>query len=180
MRAIARAMLLLTLSSLAGAQVPKVNVFVGYSFMSADVPGSLQRENLNGWEASFEGKVLPFLGIVADGSGYYGTTGIPNCPLAPGFVTCAPVGGNIHTGLFGPRVSASIHGIRPFAQVLVGLGVISGVSSDVSLASGFGGGVDFKIAPIISWRFQGDYIHTHFADNSQGHGRLSTGIVLRF
>jgi hypothetical protein len=48
------------------------------------------------------------------------------------------------------------------------------------LASGFGGGVDIKIAPIIGWRFQGDYIHTHFADNSQGHGRLSTGIVLRF
>jgi hypothetical protein len=59
MRAIACAVLLLTFSSLAGAQVPKANVFVGYSFMSADVFGSSQRENLNGWEASLEGKVLP-------------------------------------------------------------------------------------------------------------------------
>ena len=42
------------------------------------------------------------------------------------------------------------------------------------------GGVDFKVAPIIGWRFQGDYIHTHFSGDSQGHGRLSTGIVLRF
>jgi hypothetical protein len=179
MRAIAGALLLITFSSLAVAQVPKANVFVGYSFMSADVPNSFQRENLNGWEASLEGKVLPFLGIVADGSGYYGTTATPVCPSAPGFA-CSPVGGNIHTALFGPRVSASFHGIRPFAHVLVGLGAITGVGSDVSLASGFGGGVDFKIATIIGWRFQGDYIHTHFADNSQGHGRLSTGIVLRF
>jgi hypothetical protein len=180
MRAIAGAMLLLIFSSLAGAQVPKANVFVGYSFMSADVPGASQRENLNGWEASVEGKVLPFLGIVADGSGYYGTSATPVCIVAPGLFACSPVSGNIHTALFGPRVSASFHGIRPFAHVLVGLGALSGINSDVSLASGFGGGVDVKIAPIIGWRFQGDYIHTHFADNSQGHGRLSTGIVLRF
>ena len=179
MRIIAGAVLLISFSSVLCAQVPKANVFVGYSFMSADIPGSFQRENLNGWEASLEGKVLPFLGIVADGSGYYGTTAIPVCPVAPG-IACFPVNGNVHTALFGPRVSASFHGIRPFAHVLIGLGALSGVNSDVSLASGYGGGVDFKIAPILGWRFQGDYIHTHFAGDSQGHGRLSTGIVLRF
>src|SRR3954468_22495628 len=47
MRAIAGALLLITFSTLAVAQVPKANVFVGYSFMSADVPNSFQRENLN-------------------------------------------------------------------------------------------------------------------------------------
>jgi hypothetical protein len=179
MRIIAGAVLLISFSNVLCAQVPKANVFVGYSFMSADVPGSFQRQNLNGWEASLDGKVLPFLGIVADGGGYYGTTAIPVCPVAPG-IACFPVNGNVHTALFGPRVSASIHGIRPFAHVLIGLGALSGVNSDVSLASGYGGGVDFKIAPIIGWRFQGDYIHTHFSGDSQGHGRLSTGIVLRF
>jgi hypothetical protein len=179
MRVIAGAVLLLTFPSLLCAQVPKANVFLGYSFMSADLPNSSQRSNLNGWEASLEGKVFPFLGIVADGSGYYGTTVTPICPLIPGS-GCSPVNGNIYTALFGPRLSASIGRFRPFAQVLVGLGAISGVGSDVSFASGYGGGLDFKIAPIIGWRFQGDYIHTHFADTSQGHGRLSTGIVLRF
>lgn len=177
MRVIVIAVLWLSFPLLLSAQLPRANVFAGYSFMSADVPNSSQRENLNGWEASLEGKVLPFLGIVADGSGYYGTTAIPICA---GAFACSPVSGSVYTALFGPRVSTSIHGIRPFAHVLVGLGVISGVNSDASLASAFGGGVDFKIAPIIGWRFQGDYIHTHFADNSQGHGRLSTGIVLRF
>ncbi|HZR64310.1 MAG TPA: hypothetical protein VFA85_04130 [Terriglobales bacterium] len=179
MRLIASAVLLLGFSNLLCAQVPKGNVFAGYSFMSTDLPNSAQRQNLNGWEASLEGKVLPFLGIVADGSGHYGTTEVPVCPSAVGF-SCSPVRGNVYTAMFGPRLSASVHGIRPFAHVLIGLGAISGVGSDVSLASAYGGGLDFKIAPIIGWRFQGDYVHTHFAGNSQGHGRLSTGIVLRF
>ncbi|HKW16840.1 MAG TPA: hypothetical protein VJO35_04970 [Terriglobales bacterium] len=123
--------------------------------------------------------MLPFLGIVADGGGNYGTSVFPLCPVALGF-SCSAVNGSLYTALFGPRLSASVHGIRPFAHVLVGLSAISGINSDVSLASAFGGGVDIKIAPIIGWRFQGDYIHTHFSGDSQGHGRLSTGIVLRF
>jgi len=40
--------------------------------------------------------------------------------------------------------------------------------------------VDLKIARIIGWRFQGDYVHTHFAGTVQGQGRFSTGLVLRF
>ena len=179
MRVIAGALLLLSFPTVLVAQVPKGNVFVGYSFMSADVANSADRENLNGWEASLEGKILPFLGIVADGSGHYGRTEIPVCPVPVGG-GCAPVNGNIHTALFGPRASVSVHGIRPFAHVLFGAGVISGVSSEVSFASAFGGGLDLKIAPIIGWRFQGDYVHTHFGGSSQGQGRFSTGIVLRF
>jgi hypothetical protein len=57
---------------------------------------------------------------------------------------------------------------------------ISGGSSDVSFASAVGGGVDLKLAPIIGWRFQGDYIHTHFFGQPQGHARISTGVVFRF
>jgi hypothetical protein len=113
-RVVAGAVLLLSFSSALCAQIPKANVFVGYSFMSADVPNSVQRENLNGWKASLEGKVLPFLGIVADGRGYYGTTATPTCPSLPNFA-CSPVSGSFHTALFGPRISASVHRIRPFA-----------------------------------------------------------------
>jgi hypothetical protein len=134
MRTVAGAVLLLGFSSMVCAQVPKANVFVGYSFMSADVPGSVQRENLNGWEVSLEGKVLPFLGIVADGGGYYGTKATPVCPL-PVNTSCSPVSGSFFNALFGPRVSVSTHGIRPFAHVLVGLSASSGVGSDVSFAS---------------------------------------------
>jgi hypothetical protein len=161
------------------AQIPKANIFVGYSYMSADLPNISGRQNLNGWEGSLEGKVLPFLGIVADGSGNYGKTQTPICPLPPGG-SCAPVNGTIFTALFGPRVSASFHGVRPFAHFLVGAADIGGVSSDFSLAEAVGGGVDFKIAPILGWRFQGDYIHTHFSGQPQGHARISTGVVFRF
>ena len=56
----------------------------------------------------------------------------------------------------------------------------SGSSSDFSLAAAFGGGTDFRIAPLLGWRVQGDYIHTHFVGEAEGHFRFSTGIVLRF
>jgi len=180
MRVVAGAVLfLLSFLGSAFAQIPKANIFVGYSYMTADLPNISGRQNLNGWEGSLEGKVLPFLGIVADGSGNYGKTQTPICPLPPGG-SCAPVNGTIFTALFGPRVSASFHGVRPFAHFLVGAADIGGVSSDFSLAEAVGGGVDFKIAPILGWRFQGDYIHTHFSGQPEGHARISTGVVFRF
>ncbi len=50
------------------AQIPSGNVYLGYSYMSADLLSS-GRTNMNGWNGSLEGKVLPFIGIVADFSG---------------------------------------------------------------------------------------------------------------
>jgi hypothetical protein len=181
MRVVAGALLfLLCFLGSAFAQIPKGNIFVGYSYMNGDL-GTTNRQNLNGWEASLEGKVLPFLGIVADGSGHYGTTQFVTCPV--GIVIggpCRAANGNFYTAMFGLRVSASFGGIRPFAHLLVGAADIGGASSYVSFATGFGGGVDLKLAPIIGWRFQGDYIHTHFYGASEGQARFSTGIVFRF
>jgi hypothetical protein len=180
MRVIGGAVFLMSvLLSNAVAQVPKGNVFIGYSYLSADLPNISGRQNLNGWDGSLEGKVLPFLGIVVDGSGHYGKTQIPTCSVPFGG-SCAPVNGNLYTALIGPRVSASFGGIRPFAHVLVGAANVSGASSEFSLASAVGGGLDFKIAPILGWRFQGDYIHTHFSGAAEGHALISTGVVLRF
>jgi hypothetical protein len=63
---------LLVFASLAIAQVPTSgNVFVGYSYYNTNL-SSIDRVNTNGWEASLEGKVFPFVGIVADFSSYYG------------------------------------------------------------------------------------------------------------
>src|SRR2546430_10164128 len=69
---------LFLLTSALNAQIlPKGNVFVGYSYNRAGTsqPGAFNtdRSNLNGWEGSLEGKFLPFLGIVADVSGHYGS-----------------------------------------------------------------------------------------------------------
>jgi hypothetical protein len=53
-------------------------------------------------------------------------------------------------------------------------------ASDTSFAEALGGGLDYKLIPLISWRFQGDYLQTRFFGNTQNNGRFSTGIVLNF
>jgi hypothetical protein len=64
----------------ASAQIPtRGNVFFGYSYGSADF-ASGDRTNLNGWNGSLEGKVLPWVGFVADFSGLYGSQTLPILP----------------------------------------------------------------------------------------------------
>ncbi len=73
MRVIYLGVFLLTLlAGAAFAQLPSGNVFVGYSYLSADT-NTPNRANLNGWEGSVEKRVFPFLGLVGDISGHYGT-----------------------------------------------------------------------------------------------------------
>jgi len=169
---------LFLLTSLAAAQVPKGNIFFGYSYVTADL-NTNDRSNLNGWEGSLEGKVLPFVGIVADFSGHYGSNNFPSG------TTIISVDGREHNFMFGPRVSAPIGKFRPFVHALLGAGHVSvsapGFSaSDTSLATAIGGGLDYHLAPALAWRFQGDYLQTRFFGNTQNNARLSTGIVLNF
>ncbi len=147
----------------ASAQIPtKGNIFFGYSYNSADFNGA-GRANLNGWEGSLEGKVLPFVGIVADISGNYG------------------VGDSLHNVIFGPQVSVPVGKFTPFAHALVGVGHISGnATSDTSLADAFGGGLDYRLFHVIGWRFQIDALQTRFFSQTQNDVRVSTGIVLHF
>jgi opacity protein-like surface antigen len=166
------------LSSVAVAQIPKGNIFVGYSYASADLNHN-DRSNLNGWEGSLEGKFLPWVGIVADINGLYGTNNFPSS------TQIFNVDAKEYNYLFGPRVSVSVGKIRPFAHALFGAGHVSvsttGYSaSDTAFAEALGGGFDYKLVPLISWRVQGDYLQTRFFSNTQNNGRFSTGIVLNF
>jgi len=105
------AFVLAALASFANAQVPTSgNVFFGYSYYSTDA-SSLGRANTNGWEASLEGKVLPFIGLVADFDSHYGSQSFPiGCVNSFGVVTCTNVSADIaeHNVLFGPRASFSV------------------------------------------------------------------------
>ncbi|MGA3350227.1 MAG: outer membrane beta-barrel protein [Candidatus Sulfotelmatobacter sp.] len=184
---------LLLFAGLASAQVPTSgNVFVGYSFentssSSLDFLNS-NRANLNGWEATLEGKVFPWVGIVADFAGHYGTQ-TEQFELG-GINSTASVNAHEFTALFGPRVSVSVGKFRPFAEALFGAGHITtrdtsgGVGlvspSDTSFATALGGGLDYKIIRPVAVRFQGDYVQTRFFGNTQNDVRFSTGIVLRF
>jgi opacity protein-like surface antigen len=178
---------LLLFASLASAQVPSGNVFFGYSYYNTDL-SSIDRANTNGWEATVEGKVVPFLGFVADFDAHYGSQNFPICPVVPvglGGGSCATFNADVteHNYLFGPRVSVSVGRFRPFAEALFGAAHVdanNGAPSDTSFATALGGGLDYKIIKPIAWRFQGDYVQTRFFGTTQNNVRISTGIVLRF
>jgi opacity protein-like surface antigen len=175
-------LLFLAFTSLATAQVPKGNIFFGYSYAHADLTAG-HSSNLNGWEGSLEGKVFPLLGIVADFSGHYGGVDVPL--FCPGPCGSVHLSGNEKNVLFGPRLSVSVGKLRPFAEVLVGVGHVSasgsGASnSDTSLATAVGGGVDYHLVPLIALRIQADYFQTRFFSTRQDNARIATGIVFNF
>jgi hypothetical protein len=137
----------LLFAGLACAQVPTSgNVFFGYSYLNTDLSTS-DRYNANGWEASFEGKVFPFVGLVADFDGHYGTQNSTVCISGViGGCGSSNVSFSEHNFLFGPRVSASVGKFRPFAEALFGGSHISSdVNSDTSFATAIGGGLDYRI-----------------------------------
>jgi opacity protein-like surface antigen len=176
------------LATIAAAQIPTSgNVFLGYSYNRAGSPnGTSGGSNLNGWEGSLEGKLFPFIGVVADISGHYGSVTPPvSCVAGIGGCTPFSVDGKIHSFLFGPRVSVSVGRFTPFAHGLVGVSHFSDSSSvlsnsETSFAYAVGGGIDYKLIPALAWRFQGDMLQTRFFSSTQDDFRFSTGIVLRF
>lgn len=180
-RIMSSAFSLLLFAALASAQVPSGNVFFGYSYYNTNL-SSGGRSNTNGWDASVEGKMLPWVGFVADFDAHYGSQSFtaPPCPTTPGCSTNADF--TEHNYLFGPRVSVSIAKIRPFAEAMFGAGHVhvNGITSDTSFATAVGGGLDYKLLPLLAWRVQGNYVHTHFFSATQNNVRLSTGIVIHF
>ncbi len=179
--------MLLVFAGLSTAQIPTSgNVYFGYSYYNTNLANT-NRASLNGWEASVEGKVLPFIGIVADFSSQYGSQDFPavfNCPAGPpcgafGTVSAHVTETNI---LFGPRFSMSVKKFRPFAEFEFGVGHLNsnGFGSHTAFATAVGGGLDYRIIRPVAWRFEGDFVSTRFFSTSQNNLRLSTGIVLRF
>jgi len=180
---------LLILAGSAIAQIPTSgNVFFGYSYFNTNL-NNISRGSLNGWEASVEGRVFPFIGIVADFGSAYGSqsfTTVTNSACPVGVLNCGSATVSSHVTetniLFGPRVSISAGKFRPFAEALFGVGHAGtdGFGSDTSFATALGGGLDYRIIRPIAWRFQADYVQTRLFGGTQNNVRLSTGIVLRF
>jgi opacity protein-like surface antigen len=172
---------LVVVCSTAWAQPTKGNVFFGYSYERMPVVSN-DSINTNGWNASLEGKLVPFLGLVVDVDGHYGS-GTFAVDCAP---TCTFLGADVaeHNVLLGPRVSFEAHGFRPFAEFLVGVGHISrsnGISdSDTSFANAVGGGLDYRVAGPVSIRGELDWVETRFYSDTQNGVRFSTGIALHF
>jgi len=173
-------------ATLASAQIPTSgNIFVGYSFERSDwsgLTGNSSGTNLNGWEASLEGKVFPHLGIVTDFGSHYGSETFTALTTNGPFN--ASVSGHQWELLFGPRVSVSVGKFTPFAEAMFGVAHIHNGdffdTSNTSFAEALGGGIDYRLVRLLALRVEADYIHTHLFSTTQNNFRLSTGIVFRF
>ena len=178
-------MVILLVQGYASAQIPtKGNIFFGYSYLSAD-QNSGGRAGLNGWNGSLEGKVFPYLGIVADISGQYGSQNFPGaCPNIPNGCTFH-VNTSLHNVMFGPRLSVPIGKLTPFAEAFLGVSHVHGSTtgfsdSHTSYSDALGGGIDYRIIHGIGFRAEGDLLQTHFFSNTQNNFKLSLGLVLHF
>lgn len=171
-------------AGLASAQVSTAgNIFLGYSFenASASALDHLTRPNLHGWEGSLEGKLAPWVGLVTDISGHYGSQTFTE--FTPAGPTNVKVTGHEYEVLFGPRVSVSVGKITPFGEFMIGLAHIGSggaFPTNTSFATALGGGLDYRLFRPIAVRVEGDYVHTSFFSTGQNNIRLSTGIVFRF
>ncbi|HET9282959.1 MAG TPA: outer membrane beta-barrel protein [Candidatus Angelobacter sp.] len=180
-------------------ETPRVEVFTGYSFVSAGFPANPDpaagsfRGSLNGWNGAAAFNVNRALGIVADFGGYYGspTKGTlfkpANCVLCTGNATATLH--NMHTFTFGPQVSLRSHDLTVFAHGLFGGAHINEDMSffaplpkisTTSFAVIVGGGVDVRLSSRWVIRFQPDYLRTKILDRTENDFRFSTGLVFRF
>jgi outer membrane protein OmpA-like peptidoglycan-associated protein len=183
------------------SRTPKVDIFLGYSYLRAvpeDANGN-RLVDLNGGSASIAFNLSRYFAIAADFGGYDDTRLRLAGPGAnPPSVVDA--GGSAFTYLFGPRISFRNHSrITPFAQVLFGAAhagevTLSGCTgssctplpAQTAFALTAGGGFDFRLARHISIRaIQAEYLMTLFSDPTTGAGntqndlRLSAGLLFR-
>jgi opacity protein-like surface antigen len=149
--------------------VPKAEVFGGYSWSGG---------NFHGWNASAAGNINKRFGIVADFSGHYGSD--PGGPILVKQIA--------HSFLFGPRVSFRGKRLTPFVYALFGAtryeesAIVSGQrlsNSSTGFSSALGAGLDVKVNDRIAIRaFQIDYFRPIILGEASNRGRLAFGVVL--
>jgi opacity protein-like surface antigen len=203
--------LLLALPVIASAQdeVPKVEIFGGYSYLRADnatgisqastvgtttsVVTAMADRNLNGFSASVTNNLNSWLGIEAEFSGHFTDTVLNGTTLDR----------DIYFVTAGPRLSIRrFERFTPFLHIMAGMArqdvQVQNASSTVSTVgsinqqdSGFafvvGGGVDLNLTSRLGLRLaQTDYILTRFSNRNgtstelnQANFRASTGVVLK-
>jgi len=168
-----------------GETLANGNIFVGYSYLNTDFTSG-GRTSLNGWDASVEKKVFPFLAIVGDFSGQYGSLNRFTCPIPAGNLpgSCTNTNNvNEHNFLFGPRAYVAVGRGRLFANALFGASHVGGSglsTSDSSFGEAIGGGLDYRVVSRLSWRIQVDFLQTRFFHATQNNVRVSTGFAIRF
>jgi hypothetical protein len=160
----------------------KYEAFVGYGYTSLNQLNQ-SRSGLQGVNVSLTRDWGKYFGITADGAYYkYALkTGNPGDP-------------SVDLLMFGPVIHAALYGkTNGFIHVLLGGEHTGGESMtpDISLAGGFGGGLEYSLGPRLSIRASGDDIASSFslAGNSPKLGlsphmnwnaRATFGVVYKF
>lgn len=165
------------------------NVFLGYSGIGGNTGWSNEGALIGGAEASVEGKIAPFAGVVADVSTHYGTLQLPTERIIQEPGPSVDSSTRVVTYLFGGRLSHSIGKFEPFAQGLVGAAHLNeSVSApspefhygETCLADAIGAGLDYHLRPRLAWRLQLDLLQTRFHGETEVDARFSTGLAWHF
>jgi opacity protein-like surface antigen len=154
--------------------VPQIEVFGGYSYLSLDTQGLGSRTGFHGWGASAAYNFSPWLGIEGEVGGHYK----PNCTGTIG-INCGHL-----TVMGGPKVTYRNAGITVFGHGLFGLGNMRAGGSETAFAWGGGGGVEIAVSENFSVRAgQADLFVTRYGASvgapNQNNIRISGGIVYR-
>lgn len=184
-------------ASLADAQQhPKVEVFGGYSYMSAD-SANAGHASLNGFGVSAAVNATRFFGLEIEGSGTYARGRDTNVVGAiPGQSVPVVTDTDVHTLMAGPKVAWRGDRLTVFGHLLGGVldrkdtvrfNGSSGSSfgfRDSAFGFTLGGGLDVRLTDRISLRaIQADLVNSKvytLDSRSPRNLRLSTGIVFTF
>lgn len=192
-------------SKRAAPTYPHTELFVGYSFAQAGFFNAGHWAQLNGWNVSFALNAANWIGLLIDGSEFFGNSQIPTGTPAP-FPPCGPFCPqtfptfNANTREFNILFGAQFPYRKrqrwtPFGELLFGhdgvrgtasaappAGYFAEVSSGLALVAG--AGVDHKISERFALRVKADYLQTRtdfpsLNKNKQDNLRLSVGLVIR-
>jgi Outer membrane protein beta-barrel domain len=150
-------------------EMPKVQVFGGYSYTRFDTPsfGFSNQTGMNGYNFSPAYNLIRGFGVVAELSGQYKS------------------GANLRDIAVGPQFLYPRGKMMFFAHLLIGearsLVQVGGPQEDTARAIAVGGGMDYVLSPRFALRaFQVDYLHTSLFNTTQNNLRFSTGLVYRW
>jgi hypothetical protein len=153
----------------AAQEMPRVQVFGGYSYTRYDTPsfGFSDTTGLNGYTFSPAYNLIRGFGVVAELSGQY------------------KAGANLRDVAAGPQFLYPRGNFLFFGRLLFGkarsLVQVGGPQEDTSRVVIGGGGLDYNITSRFAVRaFQVDYVHTNLFNTTQDNLRFSTGLVYRW
>jgi hypothetical protein len=156
--------------------VPRLEVFGGFSLMNAGTDGLANRQNVGGFESSVAYNVNRWLAAEGNVAAYYKTINI---------IGVGTFGFHDYLLAGGPRVNVR----KVFIHTLVGMDHLAsntyfdgfGPSSGNNvLAAELGGGVQWKVARHIGLRTSADYVLSRFEGYIQSSVRVTVGVVFDF